>query len=427
MSDSSVHKKPPTGYKSTDLGLLPNCWDVVLLGDLFVFKNGLNKAKRFFGTGTPIVNYMDVFERPGLTKDDLPGRVNLSPEEVKNFEVRLGDVFFTRTSETVEEVGVASVMLDEPCDTVFSGFVLRARPRDGRLNDRFKQYCFATRAIRSQIVSNATYTTRALTNGRSLSAVRIAVPPKPEQRAIAEALSDVDGLLAALEKLIAKKRAIKQAAMRQLLTGKTRLPGFSGKWETKRIGDLLNYERPDRYIVQSTEYMERGDIPVLTANKSFILGYTDEDFDVCHNIPAIVFDDFTTESKYADFPFKVKSSAIKLLRAKHDRVNLAYVFERMQLIHFPWGDHKRYYISEYKNLELPSPQYDEQEAIASVLSDIDAEITALEQRRNKTGAIKQGMMQELLTGRARLVKPESAANQEAQSITSDRGRVQVKA
>lgn len=87
------------------------------------------------GTGTPIVNYMDVFERPGLRPDDLSGRVNLSPDKIRNFEVRQGDVFFTRTSETVEEVGVASVMLDEPCDTVFSGFVLRARPRDGRLMD----------------------------------------------------------------------------------------------------------------------------------------------------------------------------------------------------------------------------------------------------------------------------------------------------
>ena len=140
----------------------------------------------------------------------------------------------------LREVGVASVMLNEPCDTVFSGFVLRARPRDGRLDDRYKQYCFGPRAIRSQIVSNATYTTRALTNGRSLSAVWIAVPPKPEQRAIAEVLSDVDGVLTALEALIAKKRAIKQAAMQQLLTGKIRLPGFSGAWETKRLEHIAD-------------------------------------------------------------------------------------------------------------------------------------------------------------------------------------------
>ena len=211
--------------------MIPIDWEAVSLGELFAFKNGLNKAKRFFGNGTPIVNYMDVFERPGLTIENLSGRVSLESQEIKNFRVRRGDVFFTRTSETLEDVGIASVMLDEPDDTVFSGFVLRARSRDGRLDNRYKQYCFALRTIRSQITSSATYTTRALTNGRSLSVIQIAIPPESEQHAIAEALSDVDALLESLESLIAKKQAIKQATMQQLLTGKTRLPKFSGKWQ----------------------------------------------------------------------------------------------------------------------------------------------------------------------------------------------------
>ena len=228
-----------------------------------------------------------------------------------------------------------------------------------------------------------------------------------EQRAIAEALSDMDGLLNALDALIAKKRSIKQATMQQLLTGKTRLPGFSREWEKTKISDLLAYKRPDPYIVQSAEYTEHGNVPVLTANKAFILGYTDEVSGICHNFPAIVFDDFTTDSKYATFPFKVKSSAIKLLYPKHECVSLKYVFERMQLIDFPLGNHKRYYISEYQNLELYAPDYDEQHAIASVLSDMDGEITALEQRRDKTRVIKQAMMQQLLTGRVRLFESKT--------------------
>ena len=242
-------------------------------------------------------------------------------------------------------------------------------------------------------------------NSRDVKLIEIPCPPQvSEQRAIAKVLSDVDGLINALDTLIAKKRAIKQATMQQLLTGKTRLPGFSGEWETKRLGDLLSYKRPDAYIVKSTEYSEHGNIPVLTANKAFILGYTDEVFGICQNFPAIVFDDFTTDNKYVAFPFKVKSSAIKLLYPKHDRVSLKFVFERMQLIDFPLGNHKRYYISEYQNLELPVPDYEEQRAIATVLSDMDAEITALEHRRDKTIVIKQGMMQQLLTGKVRLVK-----------------------
>ena len=248
-------------------------------------------------------------------------------------------------------------------------------------------------------------------NSEQVGRFRLRIPEdENEQRAIAEALSDVDTLLNALEALIKKERAVKQATMQQLLTGKTRLPGFSGAWETARISDLLAYRRPDPYIVQSTEYTEHGNIPVLTANKAFILGYTDEVSGICNNFPVIVFDDFTTDSKYATFPFKVKSSAIKLLYPKHVRVSLKYVFERMQLIDFPLGNHKRFYISEYQNLELYAPDYDEQHAIAAVLSDIDAEITALEQRRDKTSSIKQGMMQQLLTGQVRLVKPDTSTS-----------------
>ena len=138
MSDSFVKKGQPKGDRLTELGLLPDCWDIVPLGAVFVFKNGLNKAERLFGTVSPFVNYMDVFECPGFTIDHISGRVNLSPEEIKSFQVRLRDVFFTETSETVEEVGIAYVMLDRPYGTVLSGCLLRARPRDSRLSNSYK-------------------------------------------------------------------------------------------------------------------------------------------------------------------------------------------------------------------------------------------------------------------------------------------------
>ena len=116
------------------------------------------------------------------------------------------------------------------------------------------------------------------------------------------------------------------------------------------------------------------------------------------------------DNKYAAFPFKVKSSAIKLLYPKHERVSLKFVFERMQLIDYPLGNHKRYYISEYQNIDLSVPDYDEQRAIATVLSDMDTEITALEHRRHKTIAIKQGMMQQLLTGKGAIIKTNHPTN-----------------
>jgi type I restriction enzyme S subunit len=236
-----------------------------------------------------------------------------------------------------------------------------------------------------------------------IAKMAIPVPPLAEQQAIAAALGDADAYIDALAKRIAKQRLVKQGAMQELLTGKRRLPGFVGMWETLKLRDLLSYERPDAYIVHNTEYTEHGQVPVLTANKSFILGYTIEDFGICSEIPVIVFDDFTTDCKYVDFPFKVKSSAIKLLRPKHDRISLRFLFERMQLIRFPLGDHKRYYISEYQDLDLSVPGFAEQTAIAAVLSDMDAAIEALEAKLAKARLVKQGMMQALLTGRVRLV------------------------
>jgi type I restriction enzyme, S subunit len=198
-------------------------WESIRLGDLFAFKNGLNKEKEFFGHGTPIVNYMDVFQHPAIYSSMLTGRVSLTNQELSTFDVRMGDVFFTRTSETTDEVGIASVVLDEPSQTVFSGFLLRARPKNNKLCNEFKRYCFAPSYVRKQIISRASYTTRALTNGRILSAVTLRIPESEEQLAIAEVLNDLDAEIAAVEVKLGKAHQLKQGMMQELLTGKVRL------------------------------------------------------------------------------------------------------------------------------------------------------------------------------------------------------------
>jgi len=175
------------------------------------------------------------------------------------------------------------------------------------------------------------------------------------------------------------------------------------EWESVRIGDLLDYERPDKYIVKSTDYSKSsGDgVPVLTANKSFVLGYTSEDFGIYRGNPVILFDDFTADSKYVDFPFKVKSSAIKILKPKAG-VNLKYIFEVMQIINFTVGDHKRYYISEYQNVVVPVPPFSEQEKVSKVLSDIDALISGQKKYLDAISRMKSGLMSALLTGKVRM-------------------------
>ncbi len=417
----------PAGYKRTEMGVIPEEWNTCTIGDLFAFKNGLNKAKRFFGTGIPIVNYMDVFERSGLTADNLAGRVTLTPDEIRNYQVRMGDVFFTRTSETVEEIGVASVMLDDPCDTVFSGFVLRARPRDGHLNDTYKQYCFAVRSVRSQIVSNATYTTRALTNGRSLSGVHIAVPPRPEQRAIAAALSEVDELIESLEALVAKKRAIKQATMQRLLTGRTRLPGFGGEWEAVRAGDIGRFGGGSGFPVRY-QGNTQGDYPffkvsdmnrdenriLLTESSNYITEHTRQLLGAMAFPPkSIAFAKvgaavFLERKRILAKPSCLDNNMAAFTVAE-DKADILFVYHLLSSIRFSAFASTTALPSlsgvALSNIRLLLPPLPEQQAIATVLSDMDAEIAALEHRLDKTRAIKQGMMQQLLTGSIRLPIP----------------------
>lgn len=199
-------------------------WATVAIASLLEFKNGLNKSSDFFGAGTPIVNFMDVMNGPMIWRKDVTGRVTLTKDEIKRFSARRGDLFFTRTSETVDEVGTAAVLVDDIPDACFSGFILRGRPRSGAVDSRFLARAFQLDVVRLQVVSSATYTTRALTNGRALGRVVVSLPAIDEQRAIVAVLDDMDAEIAALRAGLNKARAIKAGMMQQLLTGRVRLP-----------------------------------------------------------------------------------------------------------------------------------------------------------------------------------------------------------
>lgn len=177
---------------------------------------------------------------------------------------------------------------------------------------------------------------------------------------------------------------------------KFRFPKYvnSEQWISTELSSLLDYERPDLYIVESDNYKNEG-IPVLTANKSFILGYTDEKNNIYSCVPVIIFDDFTTEKKYVDFPFKVKSSAIKILKPKGNNV-LKFVFELMNTINFEAKEHKRYYISTYQKLFVCVPKdVKEQQKIADCLSSIDELINAESKKLKALKKYKKGLMQKL--------------------------------
>ena len=165
---------------------------MVKIGDLFEFKNGINKDKGSFGKGTPIINYVNVYKKNKIYFEDLKGLVEASNDELVRYGVKRGDVFFTRTSETIEEIGYTSVLLEDIENCVFSGFLLRARPITDLLLPEYCAYCFSTSNIRNTIIKKSTYTTRALTNGTSLSQIEIPLPPLEVQKRIVEVLDNFE-------------------------------------------------------------------------------------------------------------------------------------------------------------------------------------------------------------------------------------------
>jgi type I restriction enzyme S subunit len=230
--------------------------------------------------------------------------------------------------------------------------------------------------------------------------LELALPPtKSEQRAIAGALGDVDALLSALEKLIVKKRDLKQAAMQQLLTGRKRLPGFHGEWKVKRLGDLLKVRHGKS---QHNVTVADGMYPILATGGE--IGRTNQ---YIYDKPSVLIGRKGTidAPRYVETPFW--SIDTLFFTEISDEVSAKFIFYKFNTIN--WRSYNEasgvpsLNASTIEDIEVSVPAFTEQTAIAEVLSDMDAELVALTQRRDKTRALKQGMMQELLTGRIRLV------------------------
>jgi len=168
------------------------------------------------------------------------------------------------------------------------------------------------------------------------------------------------------------------------------------------LGDLLSYEQPTPYIVGSTEYNDNYKTPVLTAGKTFILGYTNETNGIYDALPVIIFDDFTTASKYVDFPFKVKSSAMKILTPNTDLVLPKYIYYRMQIIECDHSTHKRYWIQHYSKIKIAIPDLKQQEQIVKKLeaysSQIDNTIDSITSIMNQIEGFRRSIYKKTIEG-----------------------------
>ena len=159
------------------------------------------------------------------------------------------------------------------------------------------------------------------------------------------------------------------------------------EYKEYELCELLYYEQPTPYIVESTDYNDAYETPVLTAGKSFILGYTDEKEGIYDQLPVIIFDDFTTASQYVNFKFKVKSSAMKILTPVTELVLPKYIYYRMQIITFDHSTHKRYWIQQYSKIRVSVPPLPEQERIVSRIEELFSQLDAGVETLKKTKAL----------------------------------------
>ena len=408
------------GYKRIETGIIPENWDEVRVSDIGKVKGGKRLPSGFVLVDTPTPHpYVRV-------KDMYPGGVNQSeikyvPEQafsaIQNYRIYSEDVFIS-VAGSLGIVGVVPSQLSGANLTENANYITELKcDRD------YLKYYLMSEPIQKVIkLIQTTGAQPKLALGRIAKFI-ISLPQNiKEQRAIAEALSDVDGLLNALDALIAKKQAIKQAVMQQLLTGKTRLPGFSGAWETKRLGEIASFFKgsglskadlsPDgkRRCIHYGELFTTYDECITEVlhgtgrEETFFLSLSN---DVLMPGSDVTPNGLATASCIS-ISDVILGGDILVIRVPADVLNgtfLAYVIkinysQVMQLVSGTTVYHL--YGRDMANFTFLVPSVEEQNAIIRILSDMDAEIVTLEQRRNKTRAIKQGMMQQLLTGRVRL-------------------------
>ena len=232
----------------------------------------------------------------------------------------------------------------------------------------------------------------------------IPFPLHPEQTAIGTFFRTLDYTLNLYKRKLEGLKKIKRAYLQQMFPrdGETvprvRFKGFTGEWERKKLGEVLKYEQPTKYIVNSTEYDNKFDTPVLTAGQSFVLGYTDEKHGIkkaTKSHPIIIFDDFTTSSHYVDFSFKVKSSAMKLLTLKSNIDNFYFVYNVLKNINYTPQSHERHWISKFSEYEILMPNNNEQQKIGQLFFVLDEQITAQQTKLDKLKQLKSSYLQKM--------------------------------
>ncbi|SEC73612.1 type I restriction enzyme, S subunit [Pseudomonas mohnii] len=411
----SAEIKP--GYKQTELGMIPEDWDVRPLGQL-VHSVEYGSSAKSSSTGKIPVLRMGNIQEGKIDWSDLVFTDN--ENEITKYLLNPGDVLFNRTN-TVDLVGKTAIYKGGR-PSIFAGYLIRIKEKKDQIDSRYLNYFLNSEPAKNygqKVLSVAVG--QANINGQKLKTYPIALPPTvDEQNSIATAVSEMEELISHQNQLITKKRDIQLAAMQQLLTGKRRLPGFSGEWKVKRLGDLASLNRinvtpfstPDKAFTHfSLPAFDEGKRPVKES------GATIGSNKFAVPAGAVLVSKLNPRIPRVWLPKNIPANSVAstefLVLTPRDGVVREFLYVACKSSSFcaqmelsatgTTGSHQR--ISPTSTLgilvNVPSDN-SEQTAIAAVLSDMDTELAALEAYRDKARQLKQGMIQELLTGRIRL-------------------------
>jgi len=406
----------------------PNGWTSHKLGDLFDFKNGLNAEKERYGQGTKFINVMDIFNHDILYCGDIKGEVQASDKHIQDYLVKNGDILFNRTSEIVEEIAFSAVYMDN-APVVFGGFVIRARPTTNKLLPEYCVYLLLTDKIRRELIRRSQGVVRANIGQGDLRLIPLSIPPKAEQKIIADILSTWDKAIEQLTALIKAKHTRKKNLMYRLLTGKLRLPEFANmkKWQEYELSEFLiptfrevakpsqpylsigirshckgTFQKPDTdpannamdklYVVKENDLIVN--ITFAWEGAIALVPKKDDGGYVSHRFPTYTFNEKLAISEF--FKYAVTTKSFRAI---------------LELIS-PGGAGRNRVLSKKDFLKIKwfMPSVEEQKSIATILSAVDTEISQLEQKLANMIKQKKGLMQQLLTGKKRVnLKCQEAA------------------
>lgn len=237
-------------------------------------------------------------------------------------------------------------------------------------------------------------------NSNDIKNANVLIPNTDEQTKIGTCFANLDNLIQSAEKELEGYRELKQGMLQKMFPKKgdkvpeIRFPEFTGDWEEHELSEMFNYEQPSKYIVKNDDYEGCSKYPVLTANKGFILGYTDETEGIYDKGEVIIFDDFTCDHKFVNFPFKVKSSAIKFLTPK-DNYNLSFLSELLSVMNQQPLSHQRHWISVMQPSIALIPSLEEQKKIGEYFSNLDDLITLQQKELDGYKELKKGLLQQM--------------------------------